>query len=203
MKKKLFALQALGTAATLATAWLLLLVPDSTLGFLLLSLLLMYTALFFLSFTLAAVGRALVERRSEAGWGDLLRNGRRGWWRAAAVLLLAAGLLFAVYRLGWLRLPAGLLISLLALLAIPATVGGTGPAVSGIPRLLAYAALAVGLGFAAWKIISTPAEMSRPWMEAGYLGLRMLASFLVANLACVLLLAAGASGLKSAAADGA
>ncbi len=205
MKKNLFALQTAGTAATLAAAYLVLLVPDSTAGYLLLSLLLMYATVFLLSFTLAAVAGALVADRAAgnaAGWRDLLRLGWRGWGRAAAVLLAAAGLLYAVHRLGWLRLPVWALISLLALLAIPAAVRGAGRGAAGrdriaarIARTLAYAAVAVALGFAAWKIITVPAELSRPWLEVGYLGARVVTSFLVANLACVLLLAAGAVGL--------
>ena len=207
MKKKLFALQTAGTAATLAAVYLVLLVPDSTTGYLLLSLLLMYATVFLLSFTLAAVAGALVGQASlpvghqrAAGWRDLLRLGWRGWGRAAAVLLVAAGLLYGIHRLGWLRLPVWALISLLALLAIPAAVRGGASAAGGpndrlgtrIARTLAYAAVAIALGFAAWKILSTPAEMSRPWLEVGYLGARAVISFLVANLACVLLLAAGA-----------
>lgn len=211
MKKKLFALQTAGTAATLAAAYLVLLVPDSTAGYLLLSLLLMYATVFLLSFTLAAVAGALVtqaflpaaQQGTHAG-RDLLRLGWRGWGRAAAVLLAAAGLLYAIHRLGWLRLPVWVLISLLALLAIPAAVRGAAPAAAGpdrvgarLARTLAYAAVAVALGFAAWKIITAPAEMSRPWLEVGYLGARVVTSFLVANLACVLLLAAGAVGLTT------
>lgn len=209
MKKKLFALQTAGTAATLAAAYLVLLVPDSTAGYLLLSLLLMYATVFLLSFTLAAVAGALVGQASlpvnhqnAAEWRDLLRLGWRGWGRAAAVLLAAAGLLYAVHRLGWLRLPVWAVISLLALLAIPAAVRGGAPAAAGpdrigarIARTLAYAAVAVALGCAAWKIVTTPAEMSRPWLEVGYLGARVVTSFLVANLACVLSLAAGAVAL--------
>ena len=192
MKKKLFLLQTAGTAATLAAGWLLLRVPDSTIGYLLLSLALMYATLFFLSFTLAAVGGTLVGEQGAAGWGEVLRHGWRGWWRAAAILLAGAGLLYGLSRLGWLRLPVWLLVVLPAVLAIPAAVRGAAPAARGLPRLLAGAALAVVLAFASWKILSTPLEMSRPWMEIGYLGARVLAAFLVANLACLLLLAAGA-----------
>ena len=198
MKKKLFLLQTAGTAATLAAAWLLLLVPDSTVGYLLLSLVLMYATVFFLSFTLAAVGGTLVGDHGVAGWRDALRYGWRGWWRAAAILLAGAGLLYGLYRLGWLRLPVWFGVLLPALLTIPAVVRGAGPTARGLPRLLAYAALGVALGLGAWKIISTPLQMSRPWMEIGYLGARVLVSFLVANLACVLLLAAGASPVRNA-----
>lgn len=216
MRKKLFALQTAGSAAAMAAAYLVLLIPDSTAGYLLLSLLLMYSTLFLLSFTLAAVGGTLAtqwdrppglsnqqagaEDRQEClshapGWGDFLRHGWRGWGRAAAILLVAAGVLYCFHRLRLLRLPVWASVLLLALLAIPAVVHGTGLAPARIPRLLAYAALGVVLSFAAWKILTTPAELSRPWMEIAYLGLRVSASFLLANLACVLLLAAGALGL--------
>ncbi len=201
MRKKLFVLQTAGSAAALAVAYLVLRVPDSTAGYLLLSLALMYATLFLLSFTLAAVGGTLVgqaflpaTQQDEIGWSDLLRHGWRGWGRAAAVLLAAAGVLYCFHRLQVLRLPVWVVVLLLALLVIPAAVRGASPPFSRIALRLLCAAVAVLLAFGAWKILTTPAELSRPWLELAYLGLRVVASFLLANLACALALAAGAIG---------
>ena len=219
MRKKLFVLQTAGSAATLAVAYLVLQVPDSTAGYLLLSLALMYATLFLLSFTLAAVGGTLAESdrppglsakqagagdRQEclsyaAGWSDLLRHGWRGWGRAAAVLLAAAGVLYCFHRLQVLRLPVWVVVLLLALLVIPAAVRGASPPFSRIALRLLCAALAVLLAFGAWKLLNTPVELSRPWLELAYLGLRVVASFLLANLACALALAAGAIGFAKSA----
>ncbi len=187
---KVFIVQNVGMAAGLACAYLVLLVPDSTTAYLLLSLLLMYATLFLLSFTLASVAGSLSGAASVA-WRDLLLQGWRGWWRAAGVLLIAAGVLFRLYRLGWLWLPIVALIMVLALVAIPAAVRSALPALARVPRMLAYVVLALVLALAAWKIISTPTELSRPWMEIAYLAARVAAAFLLANLACFLLLSAG------------
>jgi len=201
MRKKLFVLQTAGSAAALAVAYLVLQVPDSTAGYLLLSLALMYATLFLLSFTLAAVGGTLVgqaflpaTQQDEIGWSNLLRHGWRGWGRAAAVLLAAAGVLYCFHRLQVLRLPVWVVVLLLALLVVPAAVRGASPPFSRIALRLLCAALAVLLAFGAWKILSTPVELSRPWLELAYLGLRVTASFLLANLACALALASGAIG---------
>jgi len=66
-------------------------------------------------------------------------------------------------------------------------------------RNLVCILLALALGFAAWKIVDAPLEMSRPWLEVAFLGARMLASFLALNAACMLLLAAGRFGRKPSA----
>jgi hypothetical protein len=200
MRKKLFVLQTAGSTATLAVAYLVLQVPDSTAGYLLLSLALMYATLFLLSFTLAAVGGVLAADSpapAGAGWSDLLRYGWRGWGRAAAVLLAASGVLYSFHRLQVLRLPVWVVVLLLALLVIPAAVRGASPPFSRIALRLLCAVLAVLLAFGAWKILSTPVELSRPWLELAYLGLRVVASFLLANLACALALAAGAIGFAN------
>lgn len=196
MKTKLFALQTAGTAATLSAAYLLLLLPDSTVGYLFLSLLLMYATVFLIGFTLAAVAGGL-SAEAFGTWRDALRLGWRGWGRAAGVLLVAGGLLYGLHRMEKLRLAFGAAVLMLAILVIPAALGGMRPALARLPRLLAYAALALILAFASWKIISTPAEMSRPWMEMAYLAARVVVAFLVANLACLLLLAAGVAGLRA------
>ena len=200
MKLKLFALQTVGTAATLAAAWLLLLVPDSSAAWLALSLLLMYVTLFLLSFTLTAVAGGLSHVGAELappGAGrclEVLSYGWRRWYRAAILLLVAGGLLYAVIWLGWLRLPVWLGLAVVVLLAVPSAVQWhslQAVRFATVARNLAYTALALVLGFIAWKIIDAPLEMSRPWLEIAYLGARMLASFLALNAACMLLLSAG------------
>jgi len=197
MKLKLFVLQTVGTAATLAAAWLLLLVPDSSPGYLALSLLLMYVTLFLLSFTLTAVAGGLGVAQTSVcapGFFGALHYGWRRWYRAAILLLVAGGLLYAVIWLGWLRLPVWLGLAVVVLLAVPSAVqwhGLQAVRFAAVARNLACTALALVLGFIAWKIIDAPLEMSRPWLEIAYLGARMLASFLALNAACMLLLSAG------------
>ena len=197
MRLKLFALQTVGTAATLAAAWLLLLVPDSSAAWLALSLLLMYVTLFLLSFTLTAVARGLGAAPTSVcapGLPEALHYGWRRWYRAAILLLVAGGLLYAVIWLGWLRLPVWLGLAVVVLLAVPSAVQWhslQAVRFAAVARNLACTALALALGFIAWKIVDAPLEMSRPWLEIAYLGVRMLASFLALNAACMLLLAAG------------
>jgi hypothetical protein len=205
MKMKLFVLQTVGTAATLAAAWLLLLVPDSSAAWLALSLLLMYVTLFLLSFTLTAVAGGLGAAPTSVcapGFLEALRYGWRRWYRAAILLLVAGGLLYAVIWLGWLRLPVWLGLAILVLLALPSAVQWhslQAVRFAAVARSLACILLALALGFAAWKIIDAPLEMSRPWLEVAYLGARMLASFLALNAACMLLLSAGRFGRKPSA----
>jgi len=197
VRLKLFALQTVGTAATLAAAWLLLLVPDSSAAWLALSLLLMYVTLFLLSFTLTAVAGGLGAAPTSVcapGLPEALHYGLRRWYRAAILLLVAGGLLYAVIWLGWLRLPVWLGLVILVLLAVPSAVQWhslQAVRFAAVARNLACTALALALGFIAWKIVDAPLEMSRPWLEIAYLGVRMLASFLALNAACMLLLAAG------------
>jgi hypothetical protein len=197
MKLKLFVLQTVGTAATLAAAWLLLLVPDSSAAWLALSLLLMYVTLFLLSFTLTAVAGGLGAAPTSvcaSGFSGALHYGWRRWYRAAILLLAAGGLLYAVIWLGWLRLPVWLGLVILVLLAIPSAVQWhslQAVRFAAVARNLACTALALVLGLIAWKIIDAPLEMSRPWLEVAYLGARMLVSFLALNAACMLLLSAG------------
>jgi hypothetical protein len=200
VRLKLFVLQTVGTAATLAAAWLLLLVPDSSAAWLALSLLLMYVTLFLLSFTLTAVTGGLGHVGAELappGAGrclEVLSYGWRRWYRAAILLLAAGGLLYAVIWLGWLRLPVWLGLAVVVLLAIPSAVQWhslQAVRFAAVARNLACILLALALGFAAWKIVDAPLEMSRPWLEVAYLGARMLASFLALNAACMLLLSAG------------
>jgi hypothetical protein len=189
-----------GTAATLAAAWLLLLVPDSSAAWLALSLLLMYVTLFLLSFTLTAVAGGLGDAGAELappGAGrclEVLSYGWRRWYRAAILLLVAGGLLYAVIWVGWLRLPVWLGLAVVVLLAVPSAVHWhslQAVRFAAVARSVAYTALALALGFAAWKIVDAPLEMSRPWLEIAYLGARMLVSFLALNAACMLLLSAG------------
>jgi hypothetical protein len=66
-----------------------------------------------------------------------------------------------------------------------------------VARNLACTALALALGFIAWKIVDAPLEMSRPRLEVAYLGARMLVSFLALNAACMLLLSAGRFGAST------
>jgi len=205
VRLKLFALQTVGTAATLAAAWLLLLVPDSSAAWLALSLLLMYVTLFLLSFTLTAVAGGLGAAPTSVcapGLPEALHYGWRRWYRAAILLLVAGGLLYAVIRLGWLRLPVWLGLAVVVLLAVPSAVQWhslQAVRFAAVARNLAYTALAVALGFAAWKIVDAPLEISRPWLEIAYLGARILASFLALNAACMLLLAAGRFNRKPSA----
>lgn len=192
MKLKLFALQTVGTAAALAAFWALLLVPDSSVGYLALSLLLMYVILFALSFTLAAVAGGMA---SANGWRLALLHGWRRWYRAAAVLLAAGGVFYGLYRLGWLRASVWLPVAVLALLAVPAVVErprlDAGWRSLQLVRKALSILLAVLFAFLAWKLLDLAVAISRPWLEVAWLGARVLVSFLALNLACMLLLAAG------------
>lgn len=184
--------QMLAVGGALVCGWLMLNVPDSTLGHLVLSLILLYATAFLLGFGLAASVATLIDGGENAGWRGILAYGRRGWWRAAAVAVVAGVLCYIVLRAApWLPLWVPAAMWCVALLVIPAAIRRPAWHLRSPLHAVLYLAAGLLLVYAGWLTLSTAAEMSRAWLEMGWLAFRTLAAFLLANAGVLFLLAAG------------
>ncbi len=191
---RLLLFQSVGVGLALAGAWWLLLVPDSTAAHLALSLVLMYLTVFVLSFTLAGVGATLAAGSPDASFREIIDGGRRCWWRAGIVVMAGILAVFLLGRAGYLsRIPA-VGITTVVLLAIPAAVFRGPLHARGLLRAALYAVAALALGHVAFVVISTPWQSGRPWLEVSFLASRVAVTYIVGNIACLLMMAAGAAG---------
>lgn len=194
MKTRLLLFQMIGVGLALGGAWWLLGVPDSTVFHLALSLVLMYLTVFVLSFTLAAVAATLAIGSANATWREIIDGGRRCWWRAGAVVMAGMLAAFLLGRAEYLsRIPA-VALSAVVLLAIPFAVYRGPLHARGLLRGALYAVAALALGHVAFVVISTPWPSGSPWLEMTSLIARTVLAYIVGNIACLLMMAAGAAG---------